>query len=246
MTAELATELEEPDYAGPHPWQTQGWARLVRRLMRHRAYTRWVDRYCRPLTVCGQEHFEGVDGPCIVIANHQSHMDSLVLFTALPEAVKRNFYFGAAADRWFVKGRKKMILQPWYQSLVLGNFPIRRGGGSRALDYAKQLLRGGCNVGIFPEGTRATREGLGQFRKGVALMALELGVPVVPVYLSGLREMRPKGQREVKPGPAMAEILEPLHFAPGTTVVEATARMWEVMNERHLAHYPPLEIRHAA
>ena len=246
MTAELATNIREPEYAGPHPWQTHGWARLVRRLMRHRAYTRWVDRYCKPLTVHGQEHFDGIDGPCIVIANHQSHMDSLVLLTALPDSIKNNFYFGAAADRWFVKGRKKMILQPWYQSLVLGNFPIRRGGGSRALEYGKQLLRKGCNIGIFPEGTRATSEGLGQFRKGVALLALELGVPVVPVYLSGLREMRPKGQLEVTPGPATAEILAPLHFAPGTSVVEATERMWQVMNERHLAHYPPTEIRRAA
>jgi 1-acyl-sn-glycerol-3-phosphate acyltransferase len=205
-----------------------------------------VDRYCKPLTVHGQEHFDDIDGPCIVIANHQSHMDTLVLLTALPEAVKNNFYFGAAQDRWYVKGRKKLILQPWYQSLVLGNFPIRRGGGSRALEYAKELLGKGCKIGIFPEGTRATSEGLGQFRKGVALLALELGVPVVPVYLSGLREMRPKGQLEVTPGPATAEILAPLHFAPGTSVVEATERMWQVMNERHLAHYPPTEIRRAA
>lgn len=246
MTAELATNMREPEYAGPHSWQTHGWARLVRRLMRHRAYTRWVERYCRPLTVHGQQHFDAVEGPCIVIANHQSHMDSLVLLTALPDSVKNNFYFGAAADRWFVKGRKKLILQPWYQSLVLGNFPVRRGGGSRALDYAKELLRKGCNIGIFPEGTRATSEGLGQFRKGVALLALELGVPVVPVYLSGLREMRPKGQLEVTPGPATAEILAPLHFAPGTSVAEATERMWQVMNERHLYHYPATEIRRAA
>jgi hypothetical protein len=58
--------------------------------------------------------------------------------------------------------------------------------------------------------------------------------------------MRPKGQLEVTPGPAMAEILPPLHFAPGTTVVEATELMWKAMNERHLAHYPPAEVRQAA
>jgi 1-acyl-sn-glycerol-3-phosphate acyltransferase len=173
-------------------------------------------------------------------------MDSLVLLTALPDAIKNNFYFGAAADRWFVKGKKKLILQPWYQSLVLGNFPIRRGGGSQALDYAKTLLEKRCNIGIFPEGTRATSGRLGEFRKGVALLALELDVPVVPVYLSGLREMRPKGQLEITPGPAKVEILEPLRFAPGTSVEDATDRMWAVMNERHLAHYPPAPIRHAA
>ncbi len=246
MTAQAVTDHLEPEYAGPHPWQTRGWARLVRRVMRPRAYTRWVDRYCKPLTVTGQDHFRNLHGPCIVIANHQSHMDSLVLLTALPDAVQNNFYFGAAADRWFVKGKRKLVLQPWYQSLVLGNFPIQRGGGSRALDYAKTLLREGCNIGIFPEGTRATNGRLGEFRKGVALLALELDVPVVPVYLSGLREMRPKGQLEVTPGPASVEILEPLRFAPGTTVAKATACMWERMNERHLMHYPVAAMRRAA
>ena len=246
MTAQVATNFVETDYAGPHEWQTQGWARLVRRAMRQRAYTRWVDRYCQSLTVSGREHLSHLDGPCIFIANHQSHMDSLVLLTALPDEVKNNFYFGAAADRWFVKGSTKLILQPWYESLVLGNFPFRRGGGSRALDYAKTLLEKGCNIGIFPEGTRATSGRLGQFRKGVALLALELDVPVVPVYLSGLREMRPKGQLEVTPGHASVEILEPLRFAAGTSVAQATEEMWQRMNERHLADYPPAPIRHAA
>jgi 1-acyl-sn-glycerol-3-phosphate acyltransferase len=236
----------QPEYGGPHPWQIQPWARVVRRCMRWRAYTRWVDRYCKPLTVRGVEHFDGIAGPCIVIANHQSHMDTLVLYTALPERIKRDLYFGAAADRWYVKGKKKLVLQPWYQSLVLGNFPIRRGGGSAALDYAKWLLGKGRHIGIFPEGTRATSDALGQFRAGVAMLALEHGVPVVPAYLSGLREMRPKGQREVVPGPATAEFLEPVRFAPGTSVAEATQILWERMNAKHLEHHPEPAIRRAA
>jgi 1-acyl-sn-glycerol-3-phosphate acyltransferase len=246
MSSDAVAEHSQPELAGPHPWQIRGWARLARRCMRWRAYTRWVNRYCTSLSVSGAEHFESIDGPCIIVANHQSHMDTLVLFSALPERIKRDVYFGAAADRWFVKGKKKLVLQPWYQSLVLGNFPIRRGGGSAALDYARWLLRQGRHVGIFPEGTRATSEALGQFRAGVALLALECGVPVVPVYLSGLKEMRPKGQREVTPGPAAAEILEPLRFAPGTSVAEATAMMWERMNAKHLEHHPELGLRRAA
>lgn len=241
-----AAARSEPRYAGPHPWQIRPWARLVRRAMRHRAYTRWVERYCKPLTVTGQTSFEALEGPCIVIANHQSHMDTLVLFEALPDAVKPNLYFGAAQDRWYVKGRRKLVLQPWYQSLVLGNFPIRRGGGSAALDHARWLLRRGRHVCIFPEGTRATREGLGRFRHGVALLALELDLPVVPVYLSGLKAMRPKGQLEVRPGPAGAEILPPIRFAPGTAVEEATATLWSALNERHLAHHPEPGLGRAA
>lgn len=228
----------DPVLVGPHPWQIEPWARLIRRMMRHRAYTRWVDRYCRPLNASGLHHLHDMDGPCIVIANHQSHMDTLVLYTALPEAMKRNLYFGAAADRWYVKGRRKLVLQPWYQSLVLGNFPIRRGGGSAALSYAAWLLQRGRHICIFPEGTRATGEALGQFRAGVALLALELDVPVVPVYLSGLKAIQPKGRREKQSGAAGVEFLPPVRFPADTPVDEATNQLWEILNARHVAHHP--------
>jgi len=229
-----------PRYAGPHKWQVAPWARLIRRAMRWRAYGRWVARYCESLTVRGQHHLDAVDGPCIVIANHQSHLDTLVLFEAMPEAVQRRLFFGAAQDRWYVKGRRKLVLKPWYQSLVLGNFPIRRGGGSAALDHARWLLERGETVCIFPEGTRATAGALGEFRAGVALLALEFGVPVVPVSLPGPKAMRPKGQLEVRPGPAGVDILEPVHFAPGTDVADATAELWQRLNACHLAHHPEL------
>jgi len=236
MAGSATLPLELPQYSGPHPWQIAPWAKLVRRAMRYRTYTRWVDRYCRPLTITGSERLESLQGPCITIANHQSHLDSLVLFTALPEKIKANLYFGAAQDRWYVKGRSKLELQPWYQSLVYGNFPIVRGGGAKALDHARWLLQQGCNVAIFPEGTRTTSDRLGDFRHGVARLALECGVPVVPVYLDGLRALRPKGQKHARPGPAHVEILGPISFGEGMQVPEVTQTLWAMMNARHRHH----------
>ncbi|HEY6597697.1 MAG TPA: lysophospholipid acyltransferase family protein [Pseudomonadales bacterium] len=238
MPAYTATQTtprteSEPDYAGPHRWQIGAAAKTVRRIMRWYAYTRWVDRYCDPLVVRGVENLQALDGPAIFVANHQSHMDSLVLFDAMPERVKRNLYFGAAADRWFVNGKKKLVLQPWYQSLVLGNFPIVRGGGAKALEYARWLLQRGCNVCIFPEGTRTMKDELGRFKPGVAILALELGVPVVPVYLSGLRQMRPKGALHAKAGPAGVDVFAPVTFTAGTTVEDATAALRKILADRH-------------
>jgi len=229
----VAPSAAAPEYAGPHRWQINSPAKVVRRLMRRYAYTRWVDRYCDPLTVKGVEHLAALDGPAIFVANHQSHMDTLVLFEAMPEPVKRNLYFGAAADRWFVKGKKKLVLQPWYQSMVLGNFPIVRGGGAKALAYARWLLQRGCNVCIFPEGTRTTKDELGRFKPGVAILALELGVPVVPVYLWGLREMRPKGALHAKAGPAGVDVFTPVRFANDASVDDATATLRGILSRRH-------------
>jgi 1-acyl-sn-glycerol-3-phosphate acyltransferase len=226
ITAESGT-------VGPHEWQIRWWARVARIGFRWHAYGRWVHRYCRPLTVIGREKFDRIKGPCIIVANHTSHFDSLVLHASLPQRVRWNVYAGAAADRWFVKGRKELVMQPWYQSLAMGTFPIQRGGGSRALDYPKWLLDRGCNLIIFPEGTRSTSRSMSKFRHGVSILALEKKVPVVPVFLTGLSAIRPKGTRDLKPGPGGAYVLDPLDFADGTTVPEATRRIYDAMNEVH-------------
>ena len=229
-------ETDTDRYVGPQRWQTQWWARLARRAWRYRAYTRWVNEACTELTVAGEQHLKRVQGPCIFIANHQSHLDTLVVYESLPERIRRRLFFGAAQDRWFLKGQKKTVLKPWYQSLVLGNFPIMRGGGSNALSYATELVENGEHIFLFPEGTRATGESLGEFRHGVALLATRLNVPVVPIYLSGLKARRPKGARGVVPGPAAIEFLEPQQFAAGTSVADATAALQSAMNAAHRRH----------
>ena len=235
-------EADESLYVGPHSWQTQVWARGVRRLMRPRAYTSWLREACSDVQVRGLEHLEKLNGPAVFIANHQSHIDTLVVNHAMPARVRDHLYFGAAQDRWFVKSRpgkkRKMELQPWYQSLVLGNFPILRGGGTRALSYARDLLDRGEHVFLFPEGTRSTNDALGQFKHGATLLALQAEVPVVPLYLSGLRSIRPKGSREAHRGTAGVDILPPMQFAADVEVANATAALHEQLCRLHVQHNP--------
>ena len=229
-------EADEAKYAGPHRWQIHWWARAVRRLWRYRTHTRWVEQACTHIDVGGLEHLLHIKGPCVFVANHQSHLDTLVAHAALPEAIKSRLYFGAAQDRWFVKGKRKLALQPWYQSLALGNFPILRGGGLDALGYARWLLKQGQHVFLFPEGTRATSDALGEFKHGAAILALDHHVPVVPVYLSGLRALRPKGSRAVTPGVGGVEFLQPVCFAGNTSVAAATALLHRRLSEIHHRH----------
>ena len=76
-------------------------------------------------------------------------------------------------------------------------------------------------------------DALGEFRHGVSLLALKHDVPVVPIVMKGLRELRPKGAKEIKPGPVSSSILPPMHFAQGTKVEEATAAMRNAMLEHY-------------
>ena len=224
---------QSTETTGPHEWQITWWARILRRAFQWHAYSRYTDMYCKPLTITGREHFDSIDGPCIVIANHTSHMDGLVLMMSLPTSVRLRTYTGAAADRWFLKDAKDLAKKPWYQSLAVGSFPIQRGGGSRSLDYPKWLLDQGCNVMVYPEGTRSGSKALGRFRYGVSIMALEKKVPVVPCFLTGLAAMRPKGSRVIRPGPAGAHFLEPVYFDEGTSVPDATRILFDRMNAVH-------------
>ena len=118
---------------GPHKWQIDWWARLIRVCFLWYQYDRWMWKYAKPFTITGRENLSRLNGPAIFVANHTSHFDALALHCSLPLRIRSNIFFGAAADRWFLRrggGRKELALQPWYNSLIGGSFPIRRGGGS--------------------------------------------------------------------------------------------------------------------
>lgn len=234
----LFAELLEKEIRtdGPHAWQISLWAKLIRLSFRWYQYDRHIWRYFKPFTVTGSENFKKVRGPCIVVANHTSHFDTLALLGCLPMRIRWNIYMGAAADRWFLRGgggRSELSLQPWYNSLIGGSFPIRRGGGTATLDYSRWLLDQGANLGIFPEGTRSTSRHMARFRHGVSLLALDKQVPVVPVYLSGLSKIRPKGSREIVPGPVFAHIQPPVTLDPATPVPDATRQIYLSLNAPH-------------
>jgi 1-acyl-sn-glycerol-3-phosphate acyltransferase len=214
---------------GPYPWQISLWAQVVRRVMRYHTMTRLVWRYCKPFEVEGRERLKDLNHPAIFIGNHASHMDPSALFTALPERFRLRVAFGSAADRWFLKGRKGILKQPWYLSLSMNGFPIQRGGGKAALAYAEWLLDRRWSLVIFPEGTRSTTGKLAHFRHGVSILALAKSVPVVPIYMHGLRELRPKGSKEIGVGPVRVRIGDPIRFPVETEVAEATRRLYRVM-----------------
>jgi 1-acyl-sn-glycerol-3-phosphate acyltransferase len=219
---------------GPYPWMISWWAQIGRRLLRNTTYTKPAKEAFTSLTVLGRENLDGFKGPAIYIANHASHLDTIALHNAVPEHVRRRLTYGGAADRWFLKGRKEIRKRGFYQSLAFGTWPIKRGGGTSSLDFGKWLLDKKWNLMIFPEGTRTTTGRMSKFRTGVAIIALEKNVPVVPIYMEGLRELRPKGSQQITPGPVTVKIGKPIHFAPGTDPRDATHQMYEAMEAMRL------------
>ena len=74
---------------------------------------------------------------------------------------------------------------------------------------------------------------MARFKHGVSILALEKKVPVVPVYLSGLSKIRPKGSRDIFPGPVKAHIQPPIYLPEGTSVPDATNIIYKNLNRVH-------------
>jgi len=124
-------------------------------------------------------------GSVLVASNHISILDPPVVSTSLPFEV------------WFV-AKRELFGNPIFGRLIsaLNAFPIRRGTADyEALDRAVELLRSGRNVLMFPEGTRQTPGRLGTPRWGFGYVAHHAGRPIVPAFVRGTRDLRPRGLR---------------------------------------------------
>ncbi len=210
---------------GPHRWQITMPARAARRAMRPILVGRYRRKYFRPFRVEGREQLDGFNGPAVFIANHTSHHDMFAFIEAVPARFRDRLYFGSAADRWYIKGRREPQKQGWWRSLFLGCFPIQRAGGAAVLRYPEWLIEHGNSIAIFPEGTRTRNGRLSKFRPGAAMLAQKMEIPIVPMYFEGLFEMLPPGSQEMRPGPVTIRIGEPFEVGPSVERYQAARMM---------------------
>ncbi len=131
-------------------------------------------------------------GPAILVANHSSHVDTVLLLTIYPSKALDRVRPAAAAD-YFLRGR----LMSWFSRNILAIVPVARdraGSGEDVLAPAREALAAGDIVLIFPEGTRGDGEELTKLKSGVARLAADFpDAPVVPIWLQGAGRVLPKG-----------------------------------------------------
>jgi len=220
LPAEAKPKTEELVHVEPHRWALSWWARLYRRVLRRWDVDKHVKAYCRPMTVEGRENLDLVNGPVLVIANHSSHFDTVIVLYVLPRKVWGKLAIVAAADRMYREKIKGML-----HSLRYNAFPITRGGGREALAYSQWLTSNGWSLLIFPEGKRSRDGQLLPFRGGPAILALGQNIPVLPLYIRGASDILPPGSPISKPAPVQVRIGKPFSFPPGTTIPDAKNAM---------------------
>jgi len=208
----------------PHRWALSWWARLYRRVAKRWNVTRHVHRFCRPLTVEGAENLRGIDNPMLVIANHTSHFDTAIVLSMLPMRIYSRTAIAAAADRMYRERLKGM-----WNSLRYNSFPITRGGGREALAYSQWLLHNRWSLLIFPEGKRSRTGELQPFHVGPSLLALNEGVPVLPLYIKGAGDILPPGTQHSQPAPVLVRVGPLLRFPEGTPIPDCKRMMEEAI-----------------
>lgn len=137
------------------------------------------------------------DGPAILVANHNSHLDTLVLMTLLPLGLLPKVHPVAAAD-YFLSNR----FVAWFGLNIIGIVPLRRtpAFGEDPLAPCVTALERGSILILYPEGTRGEPERLARFKTGVAhLVARCPQTPAIPVFMHGLGKALPKGEALLVP-----------------------------------------------
>lgn len=166
-------------------WREHGSAYEVTRLL-----TAPVRRLLIRLRIEEPEHLPD-DGPAIVVANHLSFIDSILLMFALPRPVSvlgKAEYTDNRITKWLFCGA--------------GMIPIRRENPAdlvRAFEQVREVLDQGRVVGMFPEGTRSRDGLLHRGHSGAAHLALTTGAPLVPIGIVGTDRVLPTGARLVRP-----------------------------------------------
>jgi len=141
------------------------------------------------------------NGPAIIVANHNSHLDTLVLMSSFGFASLPNVRPVAAMDYW----TSNSFLN-WFSSQIVGIIPVVRGRSKEQADMDRKIgkdplegvyswLESGGIVIFYPEGSRGEPEQLTPFKKGIAYLAEKYPhVPVVPIFFHGLGKILPRGE----------------------------------------------------
>jgi len=172
------------------------------------------------LRVCGIRI--NVDGegniplsPAIFAANHASAFDIPILFGRLPLSFRIIY-------------KRSLALLPFvgWHLFLGGHIAIDRGNPFKArksLELAAKRIRSGTSVVVFPEGTRSADASIGLFKRGSFLLAIDAGVPIVPVSLVGVKRVVPHGVFSLKPGPVAIRIHPPVPPRESREEAEALA-----------------------
>ena len=175
------------------------------------------------LAIKGVENIPA-SGPCIIAPNHQSFLDGPLVMTGVKWSGLGEYYFYATEEHVRGKVRRAFAAN---NNIVLME---RRNLKASILKLAK-VLREGHRIVIFPEGSRTHDGSVIPFKKTFAILAKELGVPIVPVCIRGAYEALPRTGKVVLPKHIEVEYLPAVQPTPDHTYEQLTLQVQEAIQQ---------------
>lgn len=153
------------------------------------------------------------NGPAIFFANHASHMDFVVVWAALPNALRDLTSPAAAEDYWGSTKLRRRIACELFRAVLIPRRDVNRS--NHPVERLGTALEAGRSVILFPEGTRSLDGETSEFKSGLYHLARRYpDIPLIPVHLENLSRILPKGSRLPVPLIAQARFLAPMRLEP--------------------------------
>jgi long-chain acyl-CoA synthetase len=221
-------ELLQKPSASPrefsYPRWGQNWLVTSIRLLVYYLLVRPATYILAAPRVKGRENLRGLRGPALVVSNHVTYVDIGWILAALPARFRHRLATAMRGERL------KEMLHPsselnlfqriterlrYFLVVALFNvFPLpRESGFRRSFSFAGDLADRGWSVLIFPEGLTTPDGQLHDFRAGIGLLATQLQLPVIPMRLDGLFDLRQAERLIARPGHVRVTIGKPVRFA---------------------------------
>jgi long-chain acyl-CoA synthetase len=175
--------------------------------------------------VRGRANLRGLRGPVLVISNHVTYLDIAWILPALPAHFRNRLATAMGGER-LSRMRcppKEMhlfarLLERLDYFLVLSLFNVfplpQQSGFLKSFSFVGDLADRGWNILVFPEGQTTADGNMGIFRSGIGLLAKQLNIPVVPVRLEGLYDLKQQNRTLAGPGRVKVLIGQPVRFSP--------------------------------
>ena len=171
----------------------------------------------------GRQNLRGVNGPVLVVCNHIGDIDPGFVLTALPPRLRHKLAIatgGEALETLRTPPATRSFIGKVYDRLkwalgvsLLNLFPLPRAAGFReSFAYAGESVDRGYSLLVFPEGRHTPDGQILPFRAGIGLLANNLQIPIVPMRIDGLFEVKQTGKKFARPGQIKVKIGPPVNF----------------------------------
>jgi long-chain acyl-CoA synthetase len=182
-------------------------------------------------SVCGTETLDHIGGPLLVVSNHIADVDIGLIQYAIPRRFRHKLATatrGEALEALRSPGRQRVWAVRIYNRVqwtlgaaLLNLFPLPQTSAFRkSFAYAGAAVDRGYSVLVFPEGRHSLDGTIGEFQSGVGLLANNLLIPILPIRIDGLFDLKMAGKKFASPGKIQVRMGKPMRFAPGTNPEE--------------------------